>query len=650
MGDTPETYAGRTRHGIRDVEPYSEKELKALGFQEPLIAVCDQIGLAVARLDTDEPALSRLANIWVGDEVESFIASNGMKQAAMVTDPGAQWDYVCKSGRAIRMRRISKKERVWVVFHEVTLEHDHRHVMDGTTELGIGYIQYSIASDKIRIFGDFLDRKLSPNEQLELRRTNFRSIIHKRDLKRFDKLIINLVKTGEPISTVLEGSCRSEPSFRMQVNLRGVRSNSGAMCKIIGGFRDVTAERMAQAELIRLRNEHTANMEARHFMSARIAHEIRTPLSGILGMAEVLMRSPAAKGMHSQIRVLHDAAKDAVSHMNMLTEADTSRTDFESVSPDVTDIHQLVRESVELWKPQAEEKSVRMTVSLSDDIPQYVMVDGRRLRQCVANLLSNAVKFTSKGVVQIVLAKVETGQASRLVIAVRDTGIGMSADEQKCIFLPFTQANESIASQYGGSGLGMSITKGIINRMEGQIICRSEEGKGTTFTISLPLEPVEDEFVPTSESLVTSLLETQPQTPSSHSNLRILAADDNQTNRLVVSQLLKDEVAKITTVKNGREVLEELEAEEYDLILMDIHMPIMDGIEAALAIRSSRQVWSDIPIVALTADEQFQQKRVALNLGMDDAIGKPVTQTKLLSAFERLNLNSGEETTPDKAA
>jgi signal transduction histidine kinase/ActR/RegA family two-component response regulator len=567
-----------------------------------------------------------------------------------VTDPGAQWDYVCNSGRVVRLRRISRKNYVWVVFHEVTLEHDHRHVMDGTTEMGTGYIQYTVATDKIRIFGDFLDRKLSPNEQLELRRTNFRSIIHSRDLKRFDNMMVTLLKTGEAISTVIEGSCRSEPSFRMQVNLRGVRSHSGKICKVLGGFRDVTAERMAQAELIRLRNEHTANLEARQFISARIAHEIRTPLSGILGMAEVLMRSPAAKEVHAQIRILHDAAKDAVSHMETLSEGSSNGIEFENISPEVVDIHRLVSEAIELWKPQAQEKSVRMVVSLSEDVPQHVMLDGRRLRQCLANLLSNAVKFTPKGAVQVVLAKMDSQAQDRLIIAVRDTGIGMSDEERKQVFLPFAQANDSIVEEFGGSGLGMSITKGIINRMGGQIMCRSDKDQGTTFTLSLPLEQVEDEVIPTSGSLITSLLEGQEISTSSHSELRVLAADDNQTNRMVVEQLLKDEVGVIKTVKNGREAVEELAANTYDLVLMDVHMPVMDGIEATLAIRSARKPWSDIPIIALTADEQYRQKRVALNLGMDDAIGKPVTQTKLLSAFERLNLNTVNEDKPDKAA
>ena len=638
-GMTQTTYAlsDRTRSGIKGAEPYTEDELKAIAFKRELLVNCDQIGLAVIRLDGPQPCASRLAEHWVGDELDAFIASSMLKQASLVTDPDAQWDYVCRNGRVLRLRRMSIDGMLWAVFHDATIEHDHREVMDGTRDMGVGYIQYTVATDRIRIFGEFLDRKLSPNEQLDLRRTNFRSIIHSRDVERFDTMMADLIRTGEKITTVLEGSCRAEPSFRMQVSLRGVRSHTGEISKILGGFRDITAERMAQAELIRLRNEHTANLEARQFMSARIAHEIRTPLSGILGMAELLLKSPEAKGLESQLRILHDAARDAVGHMDTLAEAGRTGRDFETVINTPTDIRTLVSHAVELWRPQAKEKGVALQLRIADNVPGQVMLDGRRLRQCLANLLSNAVKFTESGGIGVVLATMMDNGEETLVIAVRDTGIGMNEDEQRQLFVPFVQANNGISGRFGGSGLGMSITKGIINRMNGKLACRSIKGEGTTFSLSLPLEAVESE-TQTSAGLVDSLLQDTAVPAQTAQGLRVLAVDDNETNRMVVEQLLSGHVASVTSARHGREALELLDTQDFDVVLMDVHMPIMDGIEATIAIRASRQSWSDIPIIALTADEQYQRKRVVLNIGMDEAMAKPITQTKILSAFERLKL------------
>jgi len=230
-----------------------------------------------------------------------------------------------------------------------------------------------------------------------------------------------------------------------------------------------------------------------------------------------------------------------------------------------------------------------------------IVFDSLRYEQCLNNLISNAIKFTPNGTVKVILTTVvsEDGSA-RLVLAVKDNGIGMATDQQKQIFDPYTQADTSIARRFGGTGLGMTITKEIIELMGGAVSLRSESGKGSVFVITLPFDINEED------------------------------RDLNNTSSGVLVSL----VGEILTAHDGQQAINILETTEVDLVLMDIHMPVMDGIEATLAIRGRSEPWADIKIIALTADPQYQQKRLCRNIGMDEALAKPVKLVELLEAFD----------------
>lgn len=243
--------------------------------------------------------------------------------------------------------------------------------------------------------------------------------------------------------------------------------------------------------------------------------------------------------------------------------------------------------------------------------------------------MSNAIKFTSNGVIDVIL----NIHNNKLVLAVKDTGIGMTQEQQNRIFDAFTQADHTISSRFGGTGLGMSITKKITEMMNGTIQVQSETGKGSVFVISLPLELVSTEE---EVSLVDHILDVETETETfSYKNLNILVADDNKTNQIVVQSLLESRVGKIYFADNGQEVLDQLKIQDVDLVLMDIHMPVMDGIEATLAIRNSQEEWKDITVIALTADPQYQQLRLCKNIGMDGTIGKPVKLSSILEAIDQ---------------
>jgi len=268
----------------------------------------------------------------------------------------------------------------------------------------------------------------------------------------------------------------------------------------------------------------------------------------------------------------------------------------------------------------------------------------------------------------------------QLILAVKDNGIGMTPNQQKEIFMPYTQADNSISRRYGGTGLGMSITKNIIELMGGKISVKSTEGQGSLFVLAIPFETKQDivslnkqtivQKAPTvirnsiqnknvqalkkepvskrpvvkpqnnaSNSLVGDILQDVKKKETPYSHLRVLVVDDNETNHLVVKSLLDTVVGQIITASDGQQAIDSLEVETVDLVLMDIHMPVMDGIEATIAIRGSDRPYSNIPIIALTADPQYQQKRLCKNIGMDEALAKPVKLTELLKAFDSIRFD-----------
>jgi len=327
------------------------------------------------------------------------------------------------------------------------------------------------------------------------------------------------------------------------------------------------------------------------------------------------------------------------------------------------------------------------------------MIDRMRFGQCLNNLLSNAAKFTEHGHIDVVVKlHAPANQAPQLAIAVRDNGIGMTKEQVEQVFTAYKQADETIATRFGGTGLGMSITKSLIELMGGKITLKSVPDKGTLFLILLPIKLADtgvttDIFQSSSqtESLSAKIKETPPAsqikktviaeaseiketqrqqtvvadlqppkpevvdkkslTPSQRlmakldvkttelEKLNVLVVDDNETNHIVMTSLLESVVGKIYSTYNGKEALNTLKIEHIDIVLMDIHMPIMDGIEATIAIRSNPDIYPDVRIIALTADPQYQQKRLCVNIGMDEAMAKPVKLVDLIETMKKTLAN-----------
>ncbi|MEM7218724.1 MAG: ATP-binding protein [Pseudomonadota bacterium] len=358
---------------------------------------------------------------------------------------------------------------------------------------------------------------------------------------------------------------------------------------------------------------------------ANTSHEVRTPLNGILGMAEQLELTKLSADQRDQVQTIITSGRTLLSLLNDVIDLSKVEAGRLEIAPIPTDLRRLLEEVRSLWLGVAEQKNVGFDFEYAASLGRWYLLDPVRLKQCLSNLVSNALKFTDAGRVTVT-AEVHTGENEcRLSFRVRDTGIGMDAAAMAKLFQPFEQLDSSITRRFGGTGLGLAITRNLIGLMGGEIAVQSEPGAGSEFTF----------FVTTSVATAPVEKKTRdlPAETANLVGLRTLLVEDNKVNRLVAHGYLK-KILRLTDAENGVECLERLSAEAFDLVLLDIHMPVMGGEEAIREIRASDKDWQQIPVIALTADAMSEDRTRLLNLGFDGYASKPIDRKALLREIE----------------
>lgn len=375
-------------------------------------------------------------------------------------------------------------------------------------------------------------------------------------------------------------------------------------------------------EADRLRFEAEGANQAKTDFLAVMSHEIRTPMNAVLGAARLLERGDLSPAQQPHVSMIVDAGQVLMDVLNDVLDLAKIEAGKLSIATEPTGLRGLVRRCTETWRIPAETKGLTFDVRFADGLPQAVEVDGGRTAQILFNLLSNAVKFTTSGgiTVSISAARNPAG-AEVLCFAVTDTGCGIGEDARTKLFAAFEQADNSISRGFGGTGLGLAISQRLAEMMGGDISVRSQPGAGSTFTLKLPA--AEARIVPASTAA-----DVAPANPGRA--LRILVAEDNPANQRIVALFLEPLGADVTLVGDGVEALDALALAPFDVVLMDMQMPLLDGLEATRRLRASTGPNAAVPVIALTANVMDAQRQACRDAGMDDHVAKPIDPAELI--------------------
>jgi signal transduction histidine kinase/ActR/RegA family two-component response regulator len=370
---------------------------------------------------------------------------------------------------------------------------------------------------------------------------------------------------------------------------------------------------------------NAANIAKSQFL-ANMSHEIRTPLNGVLAMAEVMDRGDLSNPQRERLTVVRQSGEQLLAVLNDvldLSKIEAGKLELADLDFDLGRVAQSVRDG---FAELAKEQGLAFAVDVTPEADGMWYGDADRLRQIIANLVSNAVKFTHSGSVAV---RFESADAGGLRLSIADTGIGIPQQKILTLFEKFTQADSSTTRQYGGTGLGLAICRELAQLMGGQISVMSEEGKGSTFIVELP-------FPRGSSTGVVEI--AAPTTDVQQRSVRVLAAEDNLVNQKVLKAIVEPMDVDLSLVGDGRAAVEAWRAGTFDVILMDIQMPVMDGIAAAKAIRAAERAEGRprTPILALTANALVHQVEEYLAAGMDGHVAKPIEITKLYDAMSRV--------------
>lgn len=422
------------------------------------------------------------------------------------------------------------------------------------------------------------------------------------------------------------------------------KDDRGNVRGVVVVARDITVQRMFENELIEAKsNAELATHKAeesnklKEAFLANMSHEIRTPMNAIIGFSDIL--SKCALGEHEKefVRTIKSAGENLLTIINDILDISKIEASMMTFEEHIFSVNEMFASLNVMLLEKAKEKNLELTFSCDPDVPAHLLGDPTRLTQIIINLAGNAIKFTPKGKVAVsVKVKNNTGDAllpeqTLLEFSIRDTGIGIPPDKLAHIFERFRQAESHTTRKYGGTGLGLSIAKQLVELQGGVLTVKSEFKVGSEFSFCIPY-------------MISGVVSRVTESTAKKYNvqeldkLSILLVEDNQLNVKLILSLFSEHNLKVQVAENGSVAIEKLKEHKFDIVLMDMEMPVMNGYEAAFAIRS--ELKSDIPIIAMTAHAMAGERERCLGLGMNDYISKPINANQLFEKLSELTLNT----------
>lgn len=435
------------------------------------------------------------------------------------------------------------------------------------------------------------------------------------------------LEAGEAVRSVVLNYTRDGRKIWLDTNLVPIMTN-GRVEMIIGIERDITAARAQAKALEQARENAEASIRAKEAFLAMVSHEIRTPMNGILGMADVLASSDLTEAQKNYVATIHTSAEALLTIINDVLDVSKLNAGKLSIAQAPFSLAACVRDSADLLRNAAQEKGLYFDVVFETQVPPVLLGDQGRVRQILVNMIGNAVKFTEMGGVTVTVRHLVEGAEAQVTVRVEDTGIGVPQDRQGQIFEMFEQADSTTNRQFGGTGLGLAISRHLARKMSGDLVLVARRGPGACFEMTLGLtietnQKSEDRPAPSDLPPTKDL-----------NGLKVLVAEDNATNQLLLKTYLRDQNLDLRMVSNGREALEEVMSNPPDVILMDMSMPEMGGIEATHAIRATQT--KQPVIIALTANAFETDKTACLEAGMNEFLSKPIRRADLVQTLLRV--------------
>ena len=396
--------------------------------------------------------------------------------------------------------------------------------------------------------------------------------------------------------------------------------------RLVGLIWDVTADVARGEELDQRRLAAEAETAAKSRFLAAMSHEIRTPMSGVLGVLGLMLDDPLPDRQRERARIALASAESLLEILNDILDFSKLEAHQIRVCEESVDVRRLAAEVIDLMAPAAERKGLALRLEIDAAVPEAVATDPMRLRQVLTNLLSNATKFTEAGSIDVRIGY-SADAGGTLAVEVEDTGIGIGEAQREQIFLHFVQADNSLTRRVGGTGLGLAISRQLVELMGGTIAVRSVPGMGSTFSFSVPARPAP-----------ASAAEAQAEEAPAQAMLapiRVLLAEDHATNQYLINAYLRGAGHAVTVVANGRDAVAEAAAGGYDVVLMDVQMPELDGLAATRAIRALPGPEARVPVIALTANAMPGDRDDCIAAGMSDYLAKPIDVRALHAALYR---------------